>query len=397
MIRTKVAPALAMAAVLGATLAAGGPAAAATINGPGSLTVTVADAPGDIDTPIVVSGPDGYRVETDRSTVLRNLRPGDYTVSAATMPNPFGSLVPQISDQTVRIAPNVHAGVAVAYRFDSPPLVAAGDPNAYAIQSGSATNPVRWNPCRVITWGPLLPLPPEEEQRLTSSFAKASIASGIPFRRVLPGETPMVNVNLTFAPGSTVSGEGTMLYQADSEETIPAAFRGDISGVIGTETSGELREALYIHEIGHVLGIDHVDDPTQVMHEVVTEEDAAGFAAGDTAGLRLVGAEAGCMDRPIGAKDVRANEVDGKLTLTWFQPASVPPVVESRVEFVSRSPVGTATTVLPWSGGFTGGGAGPMQTTLTVPAGVCEPNSSLSLVATNIYGSTTTSVRVTGC
>lgn len=389
--------AAAAAVALGSTLVAALPGDAGPISGPGSLTVTVADAPGDIDTPVVVTGPDGFRVETERTTVLRNLRPGDYTVSATTVPNPFGELVPQLADQTVRVGPNLHRGVAVTYRFDSPPLVPVGDPASYAIQSGTPDNPVRWNPCRVVTWGPLLPLPVAEEQRLTSAFAKASIASGIPFRRALPGESPMVNVTLTFEPGDTVSGEGTMFFSADSADTFPSAFRGEISGVIGTETSGELREALYLHEIGHVLGITHVEDSSQVMHSVVTEEDAFGFATGDTNGLRLVGAEAGCLDRPIGVKDARAVESDGMLNLTWFQPASVPPVVDTRVEMVTRNPGGSATTVVPWPAGFVSPAAGPSRATMPIPPDVCDPNSTISLVATNANGSTTTPIRVTGC
>lgn len=382
---------------VGATAAATVPTSSGPINGPGSLTVTVADAPGDTRTPVVITGPKDFRVETTRTTVLRNLKPGTYTVAATTVPNPLGSLIPQLPSQTVKVDANVHRGVAVAYRFESPPLSPVGSPDAYAIQAGSPNNPVRWNPCRVITWGPLLPLPVGEEQRLTSAFAKASIASGVPFRRAMPGETPLINVALRFAPGTSVSGEGTMFYVADSAKTRPAAYRGELSGIIGTESSAALREALYLHEIGHVLGITHVDDPSQVMHPVVREEDAVGFAVGDTAGLRIVGAEAGCLDRPVGAKDVRATLEDGDITLTWFQPASVPPVLEAQIEITTRSAEGSITTIAPWPRGFTGAGAGGMQATTPVPPSVCESNTSVALVSTNIHGSTSTPVRVRGC
>lgn len=382
---------------LGATAAATVPSSSGPIKGPGSLTVTIADAPGDTRTPVVITGPKDFRVETNRTTVLRNLKPGEYTVAATSVPNPLGSLIPQLPRQTVKVDTNVHRGVAVAYRFESPPLSAAGSPGSYAIQAGTPNNPVRWNPCRVITWGPLLPLPISEEQRLTSAFAKASIASGVPFRRALPGETPAINVTLRFEPGTTVSGEGTMFYVADSAESRPAAYRGELSGTIGTETTGALREALYLHEIGHILGITHVDDPTQVMHAVVTEEDAVGFAVGDTAGLRIVGAEAGCLDRPMGAKDVRATVDDGEITLTWFQPASVPPVYESQLELTTRGEGGTATTIVAWDRDFTGGGAGAMRATTAIPPSACDSDTTVALVSTNLHGSTSTPVRLSGC
>ena len=150
----------------------------------------------------------------------------------------------------------------------------------------------------------MLPLPAAEEQLLTQAFAKASLASGVPFARVTPGTAPQVSVNLTFVPGDRVSGEGDMLFRSEGDGPS-IAYSGQISGNIGTETSAELREALYLHEIGHVLGITHVASTDEVMHEVVDESDAAGFAAGDTAGLQKVGAAAGCLDRPLGAKEVR--------------------------------------------------------------------------------------------
>ena len=45
--------------------------------------------------------------------------------------------------------------------------------------------------------------------------------------------------------------------------------------------------AIIMHELGHVLGLDHVDDPTQLMHPEGT--DVTGFADGDREGLALLG------------------------------------------------------------------------------------------------------------
>jgi hypothetical protein len=43
--------------------------------------------------------------------------------------------------------------------------------------------------------------------------------------------------------------------------------------------------------LGHLVGLDHVEDPTQLVHPVGSS-DVTGAQAGDTAGLVLLGAVA---------------------------------------------------------------------------------------------------------
>lgn len=362
-----------------------------------SLTIILAEAPGDTKTPVTVTGPDDYRIDVAKTTVLRNLGPGRYTATPAAIPNPLGTVTPEPASRTVDLGRNDHEAMSFRYLLDAPPLSPRGDPADFAIQSGSATDPTRWNPCRTITWGPVLPLPAEEEQRLTQAFAKASIASGIPFRRTLPGETPQVAVNLTFAPGDRVEGEGEMFYRSTSSVGRQSAYRGEISGVVGNSTSAELREALYLHEIGHVLGVTHVTSDNEVMHEVVDEADAAGYAAGDTTGLQLVGASSGCLDPPLGAKEVKGTLKEGTLTVTWFQPASDPPVVGTVLRLTTRNASGRASGEPQWANSFTGAGAGPMTASATVPANVCDSGVAVTIAATNSHGTTETPVVLSGC
>ncbi|MCU1436346.1 MAG: peptidase [Pseudarthrobacter sp.] len=55
-----------------------------------------------------------------------------------------------------------------------------------------------------------------------------------------------------------------------------------------------LVRAIIMHELAHVLGLDHVDDPTQLMHEENTGQ--FDFGEGDRAGLALLGTGA-CVPR----------------------------------------------------------------------------------------------------
>ena len=60
-----------------------------------------------------------------------------------------------------------------------------------------------------------------------------------------------------------------------------------LAPVLGYPGGAELVRAVVIHELGHVLGLGHVDDPGQLMHE-----DNVGLtqlADGDRAGLALLG------------------------------------------------------------------------------------------------------------
>ena len=45
------------------------------------------------------------------------------------------------------------------------------------------------------------------------------------------------------------------------------------------------------HEFGHLVGLDHVDDPTQLMYPSTTPAVST-FAAGDLAGLAALGSGA---------------------------------------------------------------------------------------------------------
>jgi hypothetical protein len=85
--------------------------------------------------------------------------------------------------------------------------------------------------------------------------------------------------------GELVYVTGTISLNADRELS---------SGFSAGRTWGKV----VLHELGHILGLDHVDDPTQVMHASLVSSPAR-WGTGDEAGLRAVGRSAGCLEPPV--------------------------------------------------------------------------------------------------
>jgi hypothetical protein len=50
-----------------------------------------------------------------------------------------------------------------------------------------------------------------------------------------------------------------------------------------------------VHELGHVAGLDHVQDRGQVMYPSISSQSPDGYGAGDRSGLAELGAQAGCL------------------------------------------------------------------------------------------------------
>ena len=62
----------------------------------------------------------------------------------------------------------------------------------------------------------------------------------------------------------------------------------DIGGLAAAPGTRPTAVGIVMHELGHLVGLDHVDDPTQLMFPS-TELAVTDFAAGDRAGLAALG------------------------------------------------------------------------------------------------------------
>jgi hypothetical protein len=100
--------------------------------------------------------------------------------------------------------------------------------------------------------------------------------------------------------GGTIGFGGSTSYRSSTSDeafvTGQVVFDTDLSMLRGGFGPGLTRGNLFVHELGHVIGLDHVDDRSQVMYPSVHSQSPDGFASGDLAGLRQLGASSGCLD-----------------------------------------------------------------------------------------------------
>ena len=155
-------------------------------------------------------------------------------------------------------------------------------------------NPARWDPCRTITWQ-WRQATTEQFQAANTAFTQVSKGSGLHFAPTT--EEPAIRISITpLARG--VLGYGSFWAHPLSEENGKSRNLKATEGTLSVSPHATRLDSvtllnLLMHEIGHIVGLDHVDDRKQIMFKEVQHRTQWG--PGDLAGLRQVGRTQGCL------------------------------------------------------------------------------------------------------
>jgi hypothetical protein len=218
---------------------------------------------------------------------------------------------------TVMLSSGMPAADAASYRL-----------NRIQLPDGTHQLP-RWDPCQSITYKVnVTRVHGQRDKRQAirvtkSSVARVAKANGLMFSfegrtRVVPRSENLsgqdaANLIVAFVPpsrtdyplsGATAGYGGWQAsYREHDGEYVAAITRGFVvidqtqtkNWPDGLHSRGVTRANLVSHELGHAVGLGHVDDRGQLMNPMLSADSPEGFARGDRRGLRRVGRAAGCI------------------------------------------------------------------------------------------------------
>jgi len=189
--------------------------------------------------------------------------------------------------------------------------------------------PVRWNPCETITYavnaaGATSPVRPD----LKEALRRVTRATGIEFRSVGTTRETFIRAYQRMRYQGVIRKAELILIWVDHDAYLgilrrlhdprpSIAFAKTMAGLFAhqdqyfggivvmdadaTATQGfgyrYAHGSVLLHELGHIMGLDHVKDPDQLMYSGrYPNFSVRTFGPGDLEGLRRLGTDAGCLD-----------------------------------------------------------------------------------------------------
>ena len=181
--------------------------------------------------------------------------------------------------------------------------------------------PARWNPCATIRYAVnLSAAPPSWQTDLNNAIAQVSKATGISFTAVgtttaipsvnqppsgvdaiigwvLPSQAP----KLDGGDGTVGYGGGYYLISTAGTPEMVGGYVAINGQGVGTGSGqvrpgggvGETEVELLLHELGHMMGLNHVTNPVEVMYPDINPQSQGRYEAGDLAGLSDLGSNGG--------------------------------------------------------------------------------------------------------
>lgn len=193
-----------------------------------------------------------------------------------------------------------------------------GDARAYRYMLVRRGVPARWNPCAEVTYRVnARRARPTALADLREALRRVTYETGVRFREV--GTTAQVpgakgfryDADLVVAwsdartsrhLGGPRAASGGFEYPVEGRGGRPRIRHGfvvvDATVVTKYEPgfgAGVTEGEVLLHELGHVMGLEHADSEYQMMRPALHTLDAALYGAGDLTGLRRIGRAAGCV------------------------------------------------------------------------------------------------------